>query len=108
MAVYYKTKKIADVGYVLNLPSREDRKKQITKVLNENCFNGWDFFEGQIINDPELKKLGCTISELKIFEEFLKTEHQTLLVIEDDAKILNGVTSQHLDEIFNDWDEISV
>jgi autotransporter strand-loop-strand O-heptosyltransferase len=108
MSVYYKTKKIADVGYVLNLPSRDDRKKQISKVLNENCFNGWDFFEGQIINDPELKKLGCTISELKIFEQFLKTEHQTLLVIEDDAKILNGVTTQHLDEIFNDWDEISV
>ena len=71
MSVYYKTKKIADIGYVLNLPSRDDRKKQISKVLNENCFNGWNFFYGQTIDDPNLKKLGCTISELKIFEEFL-------------------------------------
>ena len=106
MSVYYKTTKIADIGFVLNLPSREDRKKEVTKVLFENHFTGWDFFDGEVISDPEMKKLGCTISELNIFKEFLKTEYETLLVIEDDVKILNGLTEENIDKIFDNWQEI--
>ena len=106
MSVYYKTTKIADIGFVLNLPSREDRKKEVTKVLFENHFTGWDFFDGEVISDPEMKKLGCTISELNIFKEFLKTEYETLLVIEDDVKILNGLTEENVDKIFDNWQEI--
>ena len=73
MAVYYKAQKIADVGYVLNLPSRLDRKIQISRILYDNHFTGWDFFNGEIIEDPEFKKLGCTISELNIFKKFLES-----------------------------------
>jgi len=104
--VYYKTQKIADVGYVLNLPSRVDRKNEISQVLYKNHFTGWDFFDGEVIEDPEFKKLGCTISELKIFETFLQTEYETLLLIEDDAKILNGLNEGIIDNVFNDWEEI--
>ena len=106
MPVYYKTRKIADIGFVLNLSTREDRRKEVTKVLYKNHFTGWDFFEGEIINDPEMKKFGCTMSQLKIFEHFLNTEHQTLLLLEDDVKLLKGLNDSHLDRIFEEWDEI--
>jgi autotransporter strand-loop-strand O-heptosyltransferase len=106
MAVYYKTKKIADVGYVLNLPTRLDRRIEVSKTLYKNHFTGWDFFDGTKIEDLEMKKFGCTLSQLNIFKEFLKTSHQTLLLLEDDVKLLKGVNDVHLDNVFNDWEEI--
>jgi autotransporter strand-loop-strand O-heptosyltransferase len=106
VAVYYKAQKIADVGYVLNLPSRLDRKIQISRILYDNHFTGWDFFNGEIIEDPEFKKLGCTISELNIFKKFLETNYETLLLVEDDAKIINGLSENEIDTVFNDWEEI--
>jgi GR25 family glycosyltransferase involved in LPS biosynthesis len=101
MSVYYKTKKIADVGYVINLPSRLDRRIEVSETLYNNNFTGWDFFEGKRIEDPEMKSFGCTLSHLSIFESFLKTPHQTLLILEDDVKLLNGLNNFHLDKIFN-------
>lgn len=106
MAVYYKTKKIADVGYVLNLPSRLDRRIEVSETLYKNHFTGWDFFDGTKIEDLEMKKFGCTLSQLNIFKEFLKTPNQTLLLLEDDIKLLKGLNSLHLDNVFNDWEEI--
>jgi autotransporter strand-loop-strand O-heptosyltransferase len=106
MPVYYKTQKIADLGFVLNLPSRNDRKTEVTQTLYENHFTGWDFFDGQIIDDPEMKKFGCTMSQLNIFKYFLQTSHQTLLLLEDDVKLLRGLNDNHLDNIFDKWDEI--
>ena len=106
MPVYYKTKKIADIGYVLNLPSRLDRRIEVSETLYNSHFTGWDFFEGKKIEDPEMKKFGCTLSQLNIFESFLKTPHQTLLLLEDDVKLLNGLNDLHLDKIFGEWDQI--
>jgi len=105
MSFYFKGIKIADCCYVLNLPTRIDRKKVVDELLSSLFFSGYTFFDGQVIENPELKKFGCTFSHLQIFQEFLKTDKQTIVILEDDIKLFNGVNNYHLDNVFNNWEE---
>ncbi len=104
--LFYKGKKIADRGYIINLPHRTDRLESSTKLLDELGFTGYEIFEGVVMENPEFKKLGSTASFLKIFEEVLKSDDQDLIVFEDDIKLIDNVNKFDLDKIFNDWDEI--
>ncbi len=101
--LYYKDIKIADAGYVINLPHRVDRRESIIKTLDELEITGYEFIDGIIIENPEYRKLGCTASYLEIFKNFLNSDLENIIVIEDDVKLMNGVTKTHLDSIFNDW-----
>jgi autotransporter strand-loop-strand O-heptosyltransferase len=103
--LYYKNIKIADAGYVINLPHRVDRKESVIKTLKDLEITGYEFVDGTIIEDPEYKKLGCTASYLEIFKNVLKSDLENIIVIEDDVKLMNGVTKHHLDNIFNVWDK---
>ena len=105
--LYYKDIKIADAGYVINLPERTDRKENVIAVLDSLHITGYEFVDGVVITDPELSKLGCTQTYLNIFEKVLNSDIQNILVFEDDIKLMNGVTEEHLDKIFNNWDSIS-
>jgi len=102
--LFYKGKKIADRGYIINLPHRTDRLESSTKLLDELGFTGYEIFEGVVMENPEFKKLGSTASFLKIFEEVLKSDDQDLIVFEDDIKLIDNVNKFDLDKIFNDWD----
>jgi autotransporter strand-loop-strand O-heptosyltransferase len=104
--LYYKGVKIADRGFLINLPHRTDRLESSTKLLDELGFTGYEIFEGVVIDDLEHKKLGCTASYLKMFEEFLSSTDEDVLVFEDDIKLLGGTTSKDLDNIFSDWSSI--
>ena len=104
--VFYKGKKIADKGYLINLPHRVDRLNESTKILNELGFSGYEIFEGVVIEEKEYKKLGCTASYLKIFEEIINSGYEDVLVFEDDIKLMKGTTKKDLDNIFDDWSEI--
>ena len=104
--LYYKGKKIADRGLLLNLPHRTDRLKLSTTLLDDLGFSGYEIFEGVVIHNPEFKKLGCTASYLKMFEEILKSDSSDLIVFEDDIKLMKGTTEDDLDSIFDQWDEI--
>lgn len=52
--VYYKDKKIADAGYVINLPHRTDRKESVIKLLNELEITGYEFIDGVILDNPRI------------------------------------------------------
>jgi len=104
MSLFYKNIKIASVGYVLNLPERTDRKEKVDELLTSLGFSGYKFFNGTSIKDPELTKLGCTHSELKIFEDFLQNDYEDMVLFEDDIKLMSGVSLNDLDNIFSDWD----
>lgn len=64
---------------VINLKRREDR---LIKFKEEMNYMGWEFevFEGIDMNSYE----GCAFSHKKIAEDFLKTDEEYLLVMEDD------------------------
>lgn len=102
--LFYKGKKIADKGYLINLPHRIDRLEESTKLLDDLGFTGYEIFEGVTMENPQYKKLGCTASYLKMFKEFLELGYKDILVFEDDIKLMSGTTKSDLDKIFGDWD----
>lgn len=71
---FEKIKKI-----VINLKRRPDRLEKFKEEMN---YMGWEFeiFEGIDTNDYN----GCALSHKKIAEDFLKTNDDFLLVMEDD------------------------
>ncbi len=102
----YKGKKIADKGYILNLPERTDRLESTKKLLDELGFEGYEVFSGTKFENPEFRKLGCTASYLSLFGTILTSSVQDVIVFEDDIKLMNSTSKNDLDSIFNDWDEI--
>jgi len=104
--LYYKDIKIADVGYVINLPHRTDRKESVIKILNELEITGYEFIDGVILDNPEYTKFGCTQSFINIFEKFLSTTSKNIIIFEDDIKLMNQVNKKDIDRIFNNWDSI--
>ena len=103
--LFYKGKKIADKGCVINLQERTDRRETIDRLLKDLNFSGYEFVDGVKMQDEEYKKLGCTQAYLNIFGDFLKSELNNILVFEDDLKLMDGVTESDLDKIFNNWEE---
>jgi len=102
---YYKNIKLSDVAYIINLPERTDRKKYVDEFLSELGFRGYHFVDGIKFDNPEFKKMGCTQTYNKIFKEFLLSGHQNIIVLEDDLKLMDGVTQTDLDNIFSNWSE---
>jgi autotransporter strand-loop-strand O-heptosyltransferase len=103
--LYYKDKKIADVGYVINLPHRTDRKESVIKLLNELEITGYEFIDGVILENPEYKKMGCNAAYVNLFSKFLSSDAQNVIVFEDDIKLMNGVSKDEIDAIFDNWEE---
>jgi len=102
----YKGKKIADKGYILNLPERTDRLESTKKLLDELGFEGYEVFSGTKIEDLEYRKLGCTASYISLFGTVLTSSIQDIVVFEDDIKLMDSTSKDDLDKIFEDWDEI--
>lgn len=103
--LYYKNIKVADEAYVINLPQRPDRKESVLKLLSDLHFTGFEMIDGVIMENPDYKKLGCTQSYLNIFKKFLNSPSENVIVFEDDLKLMNNVTEEKLDEIFDNWEE---
>jgi autotransporter strand-loop-strand O-heptosyltransferase len=104
--LFYKGKKIADRGYILNLPERVDRLESTKKILDELGFEGYEVFSGIKLQNPEFFKLGCTASYISMFEQVMSSSIQDVVVFEDDIKLMNSTTKEDVDKIFSDWDEI--
>lgn len=88
---------------VINLKRREDRLKAFEK---EMVYMGWDFDVFDAIDTGDY--VGCALSHKEIAENFLKSNDDFLLVMEDDAffmpyakKVISEVESE-LDKI--EWD----
>jgi autotransporter strand-loop-strand O-heptosyltransferase len=103
--VYYKNIKIADEGYLINLPQRTDRKESVLNLFNKLQISGFELVDGVVMDEPEFKKLGCTQAYLNIFQKFLNSNSENIIVFEDDLKLMDGVDEEMLDKIFNNWDD---
>jgi len=98
--------KIADVSYVINLDKRIDRLKNIQKQFDELNIEGVQRFSA--IDNLGSGPLNCKQSHYKVYEEFLKTDGDVLLVLEDDCLFLDPLKFNY-NEIVNeinstDWD----
>lgn len=55
-------------------------------------------------------ELGCYLSHIDAIRDFLKSEHQFAVILEDDAILNNGFTSvlDYLSEHYDDWDMVKL
>jgi|TARA_B110000438_G_C15814226_1_gene651192 GR25 family glycosyltransferase involved in LPS biosynthesis len=104
-----------DIIYVLNLKRHKKRKQRIIDLFKKHGIENYEFVEAipggqlpldknrifdykKLINDGILNEwfadpngmltkniIACAWSHLKIYEKFVKTEHETCLILEDDV-----------------------
>lgn len=97
----YKDIKIADAGFVINLPERTDRKDNVTKLLNDLEISGWTFENGVSLTN-EWRKHGCTKTFLNIFEKAIENKYDSIIILEDDIKVTTHTTIEQIEKIFTD------
>lgn len=85
---------------VINLKRRTDRLELFNQEMS---YAGWDYeiFEGIDKNGSD----GCALSHLKIVEDFLNTDDEHIMVLEDDCFFMPYFKNQ-LDESLNELNEI--
>lgn len=101
--LYYKNIKIADAGYIINLPHRTDRKENVIKLLDGLDISGYEFVNGIIFENTKYKKLGCTATYLEIFKKSISDNHNNIIIFEDDIALMNDVSNYDLSNIFDEW-----
>jgi len=95
----YKNIKLADAGFVINLPERSDRRKNVIDVLKKLKITGWQFEEGVKFEDPFWKKFGCTMAYLNIFEKAIQNGYESIIIFEDDIKITQMIDEDKIDKV---------
>ena len=104
--VELKGKKLADVGFYINLDKRKDRKENLESQFEKLNLSGINRFNG--ITGLQSPQLNCNKSHYTIFEEFLKTDKEVLLVLEDDCLFLDIIYNESdkiIEDIFSvNWD----
>lgn len=104
--VLVNNKKLADIGYYINLDKRPDRNEQILKNIQDFNISGIKRFSARCDEiSPNINLINTT---LDIYKAFLKTDFETLLIIEDDCKFLEPLKKDP-DNIISDiysveWD----
>jgi hypothetical protein len=98
--------KIADIGFYINLDKRTDRNETLQKHLEEFEITGVERFSAR--SDNSAGQLNLINTTFDIYEKFLETDAETLLILEDDCKFL-PILKEHSHNIFNDiyscdWD----
>ena len=85
--VTFNDVKIADVGYYINLDSRVDRKDNIESQFNKFNIKGVNRFSA--FSSYSSNPSNCKKSHYQLFELFLHSNYNTMLVLEDDCKFLD-------------------
>lgn len=98
--------KIADLGFYINLNKRTDRNKILSDHLKEFNIIG---VERHAANEStDCGQLNLVKSNYEIYEKFLQTDAETLLILEDDCKFLPQFKKESttiFKDIHNtDWD----
>lgn len=70
-----------DMIYYINLEHRTDRNKQILEQFEK--YNITSFERVNAIRTPK-GCIGCSLSHIKTLETFIKSPHETCIVLEDD------------------------
>lgn len=107
----------------LNLKRRDDRKREMIQIFEDNKVNGYEFYEAtdgkEIVRTEYLTKLfegnnfryrrgesGCALSHYNIWIDLLKDEtNDYYIVFEDDVVLCNNFITK-LDYIENDLEKI--
>jgi hypothetical protein len=100
----YKGRKIADKSFLINLPTRVDRRIKSERTLRELGFKGFEIINGVRQLDPYWRAWGHVQSYLNCIENALISGSETLIIFEDDLKIMNGVGVQDFDNVFEKLD----
>lgn len=104
--VLLKEKKLADLGYYINLERRVDRKEAIEGQFTKLNLTGVERFNA--ITKFQSPQLNCHKSHYTIYENFLKTNKEVLLVLEDDCLFLDVLYNESdkiIEDIYSvDWD----
>lgn len=79
---------LADAGFYINLKKSTDRKKNVEKQKKK--FNIENLKRMDAVTDP-WHQTSCTKSHLKIFEDSLKKEYDSIVVFEDDFQLYDNV-----------------
>jgi GR25 family glycosyltransferase involved in LPS biosynthesis len=95
--------KIADAGFVINLPERIDRRVDVDNLLSSLGFKGYIFFNGVKEQNNNWKQFGCTQAYINLFEIILKEGIDNVLIFEDDIKLMNSTSYNEIDAIFKKW-----
>jgi GR25 family glycosyltransferase involved in LPS biosynthesis len=98
--------KIADCGYYINLDHREDRNDKMIAQFVEHNING--VIRHSANQSTETGPINCKKSHYEIYQKFLDTDNEILLVLEDDCLFLPKIfedTEKIFTDIFaTDWD----
>jgi hypothetical protein len=104
--VQINNKKLADIGFYINLDSRTDRKEQLLKNLQEFNITGVERYSAK--QDDPTAGINLINTTLEIYKRFLDSNAETLLILEDDCKFLeplNKESDKILSDIYStDWD----
>lgn len=95
------------VFYYINLETRPDRHTRIQKMFSDYGITNHTRINA--IHMPNKGYLGCSLSHIKTIEEFLKSEHEVCVILEDDFEFIQPLSvCQYLfQQFFNDnieWD----
>ena len=80
-----------DIVYYINLDHREDRKNELLEELDH-----YQFPEHKIQRIPAIYKktqghLGCSMSHINALNQFIQSNHNTCLILEDDFQFSENV-----------------
>jgi GR25 family glycosyltransferase involved in LPS biosynthesis len=103
--VIFNNYKIADEGYYINLDHRVDRRQKIEEQFERFKIEGINRFSAiKSETGPE----GCKKSHYEIYEKFLRSNGEILLILEDDCLFLDFLIDESkiiFDDIFETkWD----
>jgi GR25 family glycosyltransferase involved in LPS biosynthesis len=104
--VTIKGKKIADLGYYINLDNRVDRKEKLEDQLLKFDIHGVERFSA--VNNTTTATVNCKRSHFELYQKLVDSEFDTLLVLEDDCLFMDFLIEES-DKIFEDinntdWD----
>jgi GR25 family glycosyltransferase involved in LPS biosynthesis len=96
--------KIADIGFYINLDKREDRKEKLESQLTELNITGIQRLSA--FDKYNSGPMNCKMSHYLLYQELLKTNFETLLVLEDDCLFLEDFKNNNTN-IFEEINNIS-
>jgi GR25 family glycosyltransferase involved in LPS biosynthesis len=104
--VSFNGKKIADIGYFINLDERTDRREKLESQLSKFKIEGVERVSAN--KSTNSGPTNCKRSHFDLLQKLVDSEHETLLVLEDDCLFLDFLLEES-DKIFDDinntkWD----
>jgi len=109
-----------DHTYCINLERRKDRRARVQDEFDANGIENVEFFngtDGKLYAPDDIRitksEWGCSDSHIRIWRDMIEKGYKTVLVFEDDVRILPGF-NERLNSIINElknfesWDYINL